>query len=158
MSVTATITAGIVAMETLETNVADCSFKTINHNQWAKSLSLSATSTPAVNQFSGLVLTINGFGAASVNLQAIPGTNGSVFDGSGLKLIGLFVENLGSHEMAIGETGTNLYDAIGHNTIPVGGCALLYFKSGASVIQAGNQMIYASGTAGETSRWQVLLG
>ena len=87
MSVTLSYATNLTVQEVLVTNVpaAAATGKTITHNGYNSSASLTSATTPPVTQCAFFEQALTA-GAASIDLTALPGTNGATVDGSGLKV------------------------------------------------------------------------
>lgn len=87
MSVAVTYAANITTVETLATNVpaAATGGKSVTHNGYNTSATLNASSTPPATQCAYFSKALSS-GAATIDLTALTGTNGSTVDFTGLKV------------------------------------------------------------------------
>lgn len=87
MSVAAIYSVAVQATETLETNVqaADANQKSIKYTGYNSSLNLNGASTPPVTKCAYFEQPLTS-GAATIDLTALPGTNGATVNTTGLKV------------------------------------------------------------------------
>lgn len=87
MSVAVTYGSTVTTAETLATNVpaASSNGKTVTHNGYNSSKSLTGATTPPVTQAAYFLKALVA-GAGTIDLTALVGTNGAAVDGTGLKV------------------------------------------------------------------------
>lgn len=90
MSVTAELVGSMTVKETLADNVpaANSSKKTITHDAFNWSQSLSSTSTPVATKVAAVTKVLSS-GAGALDMTALLGTNGITIDATGLHIRGM---------------------------------------------------------------------
>ena len=130
--------------ETLETSVPAASNPIITHSAWGTSVSLSASSTPAVSKgaFFSQALTA---GAATIDLTALVGTNGIAVDLSGLKVQQLVIINgtVTNNAIAAGSNSAVTVEVGGSNPYDLFGSAsgLVVIEAGAGIFHMHNETL-----------------
>lgn len=119
MSVTATIQNVITVRETLETGIAAASKKLIHSDLYNFSKEWSATAAPTTEQApitkAALYAKALAAGVGTIDLTALPGINGAVVDGTGLKVQAIRIENprTNANPLRIFNAAANSYNLAG---------------------------------------------
>lgn len=164
MSVAVSYESTITTVETITTNVpaASTSDKTITHNGYNSSSSLTSVTTPPVTvcaYFSKALST----GAATIDLTALTGTNGATVDGTGLKVQCWKFKNPATNANTI----TVTFGA--SNPYLLGGAAFKWILSPGQEIQgygndatpdvgSGAKTIDLAGTGSQTLECSIVMG
>lgn len=97
MSVTSlAYVSNMTVVETLTTNVPAASTPSVTHNGFNTTQNLNSGTTPPVTQVAAFIQLLSA-GAATIDLTALTGTNGSSVSGSGLKIQAIKVIALGTN-------------------------------------------------------------
>ena len=162
MSITVTYTSSATVKEVLETNAgsATAAHRTVTHDQFNTSKTLSAGSTPPVTRVAAFTQALTD-GAATIDLAALVGTNGVAVDGTGLKVQVLKVKNLGANALTIVPGASNGYNLAGAASKIILGAndeALLLFNDTQPDVASGARTLDLTGTGVQTSQWEIVLG
>jgi len=116
MSVSAVIISQCKVTETLETSndvaSAAASSRKVIHSQFDENVTLVSTSDPPATKIACFVQALTA-GAATLDLTALPGTNGATVSGDGLKVQYFRMKNLGANEMTIDQGDSHGYALAG---------------------------------------------
>lgn len=161
MSVRATLIQQLTLHETLSTGVPASPAPTITHSAFNRSLSLTATTTPAVTKCVALSGNLTA-GAATIDLTSMTGANGTVTF-SGLRVQGLYFENRSSsNAMIIKDGASNGYlvfgDSSGQVTLGPGGSILLYAADYPSDVSGSVKTIDLTGTGTDAYYLEMVAG
>lgn len=167
MANTSTISATWAqTMSVLETfSVANTTDNTILVNGISQSGTLTASTTPAATKHSQWTVTLSG-GAATIDLTAIPGLNGSeTIDGTGLKvrLLQFYTPAANANVVSVTKAVSNGYglDAAGtswtESLDPDTGRSM-WLNTTAPTIGSGAKNITVAGTGSQTIQVGVVLG
>jgi hypothetical protein len=144
MSVKATLQMQLTVLETLTAGVADVSASgaQVRHDQFnIGPTSLSSASTPPASAVSSSQQT----GTQTLDFTDLPGVNGAVVNGTGLKLQALLITNLAANTgpMTVAPGGANPLQPLGANavTIPLGASALVYLGGNGPSIDATHKTV-----------------
>lgn len=110
--------------------------------------------------FSGKVYTLV-TGALSIDLRALRTVGGGSGDGNGLKVQGLFIENLGANVMTFvggASNGYLIFGTAGSVQVQPGGSLCLFTNDGSADVDATHKTIDVSGTGSQTFQLAVILG
>jgi hypothetical protein len=158
MAATLNYTSAFSVDETLSSTPGSAA-PTVKHAAFDKTATLYGTTTPPVTKVAFFEVTLSG-GAATVNLAALSGTNGTTVDGTGLKVQAIRVENTGANSLTIAPGASNGIDLFGTGSlvIPAGGHVVLYSSDGTPDIASGDRTLDLTGTGSQVSRWSVVMG
>ncbi len=129
-------------------------------SKWSGSTKLSATTTPAAQDSASFVQALTA-GAATIDLSALTGTNGRAVNGTGKKILAIFLKPLGANPMTFTAGASNgylLFGASGSVAVPNGGFLLKGFGSALSAIDGTHKTIDVAGTGSQTCQVQILFG
>jgi len=161
MSVTATIKLEVKAAETLNnTPSAAATKKIVTHEEYTDTHTLTSATTPPVTQCADWREALTD-GAATVDLTAMTGTNGATIVGTGLKVQGLKVKNLGANTLTLTFGASNPYNLLGAAFVIVlaqNQEFAFYGNDATPDIASGAKEIDLSGTGTQTSEWSVIVG
>lgn len=150
-------TTEVIGNNTGDTTAAN---RTIIHDQYDVSETLDGTTTPAVTQVAGFLMTLVA-GAKTIDLTALVSTNGATLSGSGLKVQLLRIKNLGANAMTIKGGAANGHDMFGSTdgiVIQPGGILHIKTNGGGTSIDATHKNWDVTGTTTQTAQFTILLG
>ena len=165
MSVSLAYQTNVTVTEILETNVPAASSnanKEVKHTGFNQSSALTATTTPPVTTVAAFEQALTA-GAATIDLQALTGSNGAAVDGTGLKVQAMKFRNksTNSNTMTLAIGAANGYDAWGTSfaiDVEPGGEVVLYGNDAGSDIGATKSDLDISGTGTETAEVIIVMG
>lgn len=143
--------------ETLEAGVAGVNSPQLKFEAYNESATLNALSTPPATKQAQFLLTLSG-GAATINLAALTGANGTV-DGTGLRVQLIRVKNLGANAMTFSEGASNgIALACGTFIVPAGGIVQMLLNDASPDIASGDRTIDVAGTGTQTAEVTIIMG
>lgn len=160
MSVSLTYQFGIHAAETLETGIAGVTQPVITYDAYNETGTLGAATTPAVSKIAEFLLTLTA-GAATINLAALTGANGTVdlTTPAGLRVQLLRIKNLGANPMTFAEGASNgIALACLPLIVPAGTIVQIYLADVAPDIAAADRTIDVTGTTTQTAEISIVAG
>ncbi len=164
MSVTLNYTTNLTVKETITAGVPDAlaASAVVTHDQFNKSVSLNGATTPPVSVTASFVKALVS-GAGTIDLTALPGTNGATISGTGLKVQALKVQALGTNANPITLTfgASNPYALHGATFVMAlsPGQEYQFFGNAATpTIGSGAKNIDLSGTGTQSLNVQVVMG
>lgn len=164
MSIEAAYVANLTVVETLETNVpaVSASDAGITHNGWNKSATLNASSTPPATKTAAFQKALS-TGSGTIDLTALPGTNGATVDGTGLKVQAIKFANpaANANPITVAVGASNGYDLFGSAfsiTLQPGQEALFYGNDATPDVGASDKTLDLTGTGSQALNVQVVLG
>jgi len=164
MSVQATITQNVTAVETLDENMhaSAASRSQVTHDGFNTTVVLNSTSTPPASEVGCFEQDLTA-GAATIDLTAMPSTNGATVDGTGKRVQAAKFKNPSdnANNMTITEGASNGYDGFGasFSIILVPGAEVTIFTNdGGTDISGTNKTIDIAGTSTQTLEVSLVLG
>jgi hypothetical protein len=151
---------GLVATETLSTNVPAAKNPVIRHDQFDLSVTLKSTPAPPVTKTSAKTYALVG-GALTIDLTALSGTSNEAVDGTGLKVQAIKIKNTGTNAMTFVQGAANDYELVGATfsfTLLAGQHAMFYLNDAAPDVGATDSDIDVSGTGTETFEMILVMG
>lgn len=158
MAVSAVYGFTITTTETLADAGLNTNNKSVKHDAYDESGTLTAVSSVPATQIAEFLLTLSG-GAGTIDLRNLTGTNGAVIDGNGLKVQLIRIKNLGANVMTFAEGASNGY-ALG-STYAVkanGGIAMEFGNDSMPDIGGSDKTIDVSGTGSQTAEVTIIMG
>jgi hypothetical protein len=157
MAVSTTYTFGLTTRETLATGVAASARPVLTFDQYNESGTLNGSTTPTVSKQAQFLLALTA-GAATINLAALTGANGTV-DMTGLRVQFIRIKNLGAAAMTFAEGASNgLALACGSIVVPAGGIVQFFLNDAAPDIAAADRTIDVTGTGTDTAEVTIIAG
>ncbi len=164
MSVTLNYTTNLTVKETITAGVPDAlaASAVVTHDQFNKSVSLNGSTTPPVSVTASFVKALS-TGTGTVDLTALPGTNGATISGTGLKVQALKVQappgNANPITLTFGASSPyNLHGATFVITLSPGQEYEFYGNGATPTIGSGAKNIDLSGTGSQTLNFQIVMG
>lgn len=164
MSVSLTFATNVTVQEVLSTNVpaAAATGKTIVHNGYNTTATLTSSSTPPVTQCAFFLKELAA-GAGTIDLRALVGTNGAAIDGNGLKLQVLKIKATATNANVITVTvgAANGYDVAGagFSVALLAGQEFTFYGNDATPdIAAADKTIDLAGTGTQSVQVSIVLG
>ncbi len=163
MSVSATIRGTVTVEEILTGNIDSMSAanRTVTHNQFNEAENLTGTTTPPVTVVAAFVQALTG-GAATIDLNALTGTNGATVSFNGLKVQAFMIKNLGVNTMTLTNAGGNAYPMFGATlniVLNTGQWALLYGNDDTPDVNSGvADDLTLAGTVSQTCEIIIVAG
>ncbi len=164
MSVSLSYATNLTAIETLDTNVpaaAEANRK-VTHNQFNKTASLTGATTPPVTKVAAFEKALSA-GAGTIDLTALPGTNGAVVDGTGLKVQAIKLTNkaVNANSIKVAVGGTNGYELAGADfaaTLQPGQELVLFGNDATPDVDGTHKTLDLTGTGSQVLQVIVVLG
>lgn len=163
MSVELTFQTKVTAVETLETNVpaAAASDKTVTHNGYDTSQSLTGATTPPVDSCAYFEKALSA-GAGTIDLTALTGTNGATINLNGKKPVAIRIRGKAgnANPITITKGAANGYDGMGDLEVAVKANQefTYYFHTGASAVSGTNKTIDLAGTGSQSVEVSIIGG
>lgn len=164
MAVNLTLESKIQVEEELATNVpaAQAASRKVTHSLFNESATLTSATTPPVTQCAFFEQALTA-GAATIDLTALPGTNGAVVNGNGLRVRAAKFKNKTSNAnpITIKFGASNPYNLLGASwqvILSPGQSVLVYADDDAPAIAAGAKNIDLSGTAAQVLEVALVIG
>ncbi len=162
MSVSLTYASNITVAEVLagNTDSALAASRTVNHNQFNTSLSLTGVTPQPVSKSAFFVQALAA-GVATIDLTSLTGANGASVDGTGLKVQAIKIKNLGANTMSIAPGAVNGYDGFGSDfkiTLSQNQEALLNGNDATPDIGATDLSLDLAGTGTQTAEISIVMG
>lgn len=162
MSVEVTYAATCTVKETLAANVGSApdSTRQVTHTNYNRSGSYSnPAGAPPVASCAHFSQALSG-GAATIDLRALPGTNGATIDGNGLKPQIIRVRNTGANALTIkkgASNGHNAFTATDGFVLPPG-AHMFFTNDNTDDVDGTHKTWDLSGTGTQASEWTIVLG
>ena len=159
MSISVSYTSNLTTTETLSDSNISATSKTVSFDGANGSGISTASSTAPCTMRGGGKLTLSS-GAGSIDLTAIPGVNGTLQDGTGLKVQFVKLKNLGESQMWIYDDITNGYQLHGggYDRLPVGGESLHKYSDGLADIDGTHKIIGVEGSGSDQLQYEIVMG
>lgn len=160
MSVVVDWALKVTVAETLEVGVDAAPTPNVNHKGFSTRGTYTATSSVPATKVSADAIALSG-GAYTIDLEALPGTNGATVVGTGLKVQLFKFKNTGTNAMTIGVGAANGYElkGAGWTEILLAGQEMLFNGNELTPDVAGaDSEIDIAGTAVETFEVIIVLG
>lgn len=156
----------LTVLETLTAGVADvfAGNAVVTHSKFNVGFNLNSTTTPAAQKVASFSKAMVG-GAGTIDLTALPGTNGAIIDGTGLVVIGFLVTNPSNNIILVGQGASNPYPVWGSSMVSLriqkGGTILQYESNGNGfgvAISSSNKNINIAGSGTDSLNVVIVLG
>lgn len=162
MSVSVAWAAQMTVTEVLPGNTGSAADakRTVTHDQYNESGTITGATTPPATQCAHFLLTLSS-GAGTIDLRNLSGTNGAVVDLNGLKVQLLRIKNLGANPMTFVPGASNGIDLLGGSssvTVPPGGVFQFFFNDQAPDVAAADKTIDVTGTGAQTAEISIVAG
>lgn len=168
MSVSLTYISNLTAAETLETNMpaASATKAVVTHDQWNTTATTAtlAAETPAIatTKVAAFDQALTA-GAATIDLEAMTGSNGATVVGTGLRIQAMKVRGASgnSDPVSIAIGAANGYDGFGAGfkvTLEPGAEMMILAKDAGANISASNSDLDLAGTGTEEMEVEIILG
>ncbi len=163
MSVSLTLRGTVTVVETLtgNTDSASAANRVVTHTQFSESQNLTAGTTPPVTTVAAFVQALTG-GAATIDLNALTGTNAATVSLNGLKVQAFMIKNLGANTMTLTNAGGNAYPMFGATlniVLNQNQWALLYGNDSTPDVNSGvADDLTLAGTASQTCEIIIVAG
>ena len=163
MAVSLNLVLGVPVVEVLPAgNTPNSTTPTVTHDKLNQTLTLNANSTPSIAQVASGQKLMSA-GAGTIDLTAVPSTNGATYNGNGQKVVAFEIQalatNAGNITVKFGASNPyNIFGASGQCTLVPGECIVNYKVSGGQAIGGTTKNIDLSGTTTDGISYIITMG
>ena len=162
MSVNVSYNAAVTVQEVLEANPysSPATQRTVTHTLFNSQKNLNGSSTPPVTKVAAFKAALVA-GAKTLDLTALPGTNGVTVDGTGLKVQVLKVKNLGANALSIvpgASGGSDLLAADMKIVLAQNQEVMIFGNDATPDVGPTDKTLDLAGTLVQESEWMIVLG